>query len=276
MFDIKFKTTPIKKLGKEIEKKILEVVDNLKKKFESQKRELNYKAKTEKDSLIFEIKSNDYTATEFLAQFDKQVREALGREFKTTIKDIEIITYEIEAELEEEPKKEFTIPFIKKIEFKGKTLKLFYEDISFTNIKDQYIEKSIRLVKDKIKMQRYTGKEEFKDIVCAGKERKVIYTGDPAVDLEEKNWIKRTGSKGQFVFGREFTALINVVKELLIENVYEPLGFYEMTFPKFESWEIPKKSGHAKNIYPFAYFVSIPKCLSRILAGSYGFVCHNW
>lgn len=259
MFKIKFKVTPIKGLNKDIEKKIVETANIISDKLSKQNRAVNLKINHSKEYLEFDATSENTTATDFIVQFDKQVREILGKEFKTTIKDIEINYYEIEAELEEATKKEFTIPFVKKIEFKDKLVKLIYENISFSNIKDQYVEKSIKLIKEKIKQQNYEGKDEFKEIVWKGKQRELKYNGDPAVDLEEKNWIRRTGAKGQFVFGREFTALINVIKEMLIKEIYEPLGFYEMTFPKFEFWEITKKSGHAKNMYPNVYFVGLPK-----------------
>lgn len=259
MYKIKFEIKPVKELNNEIEKVISQIVENLKKKYEAQKRELSYKSKVEKNIIVFEVKSVSYTATDFLAQLDKQIREELGKKFKTTIKDIGIINYEIDTEIEELPKTNFSIPFVKKLEFKDKKVKLIYDNISFENIKEQYVEKSIKLIKDKIKQQNYSGKQEFREVVWRGKERKLTYNSDPAEDLEKKEWIRRTGAKGQFVFGREFTALMNVMKELLIETVYQPLGFYEMIFPKFEIWDITKKSGHAKNMYPNVYFVGVPK-----------------
>lgn len=259
MFKIKFEIEPIKGLNDEIKEKILSVVDNLKDKFNSQNRKISYKVAVKKNTLVFDVDSDSYSATDFLVQLDKQVREALGKEFKTSIKEIKIDSYLVEAELEEAPKRKFTIPFVDQINFEENKVKLSYKNLSFSNIKDQYLEKSLKLIKDKIKNMNYEGKDEFKEYVWEGKERKVVYQGDPAVDLEKIDWIKRTDAKGQFILGREFTALINVLKDLLIENVYNPLGFYEMTFPKFEYWEITKRSGHAKNMYPNVYFVNVPK-----------------
>lgn len=260
MFKIKFKITPAKILNKEIENKVVEIIEGLRKKIKEQKKELEYKHTKEGNSIIFEAESKkDYLATNFIVQVDKQVREILGKELKTSIKEIEIINYEIETELEEPPKKNFSIPFVKKIGFNGKFLKLQYDSINFSQIKEQYLEKSIKLIKDRIKTMNYEGKDEFKEYVWEGKQRKMNYFGDPAIDLEKIDWIKRTDAKGQFILGREFTLLINILKKLLVEKVYSPLGFYEMTFPKFEYWDITKKSGHAKNMYPNVYFVGVPK-----------------
>lgn len=259
MFKIEFKIKPAKELTKEISEKILEINKILVKKIGEQGKKTSSKEKVEKNLIDVTISSEEYTATSYLAQLDKQIREALGKQFKTSIKEIEVENYEVEVELEEAPKKEITIPFAKKIEFKNKKLKLSYENFSFSNIKDQYVEKTIKHLKDKIRMSNYEGKDEFREYVWEGKERKVIYKGDPAVDLEKIEWIRRTDAKGQIIHGREFTALVNVMKELLVEKVYSQLGFHEMTFPKFEYWDITKKSGHAKNMYPNVYFVGVPK-----------------
>ncbi|MEK6845365.1 MAG: aminoacyl--tRNA ligase-related protein [Nanoarchaeota archaeon] len=259
MYKLKFQITLTKPLVGGMDKKVVEILAVLQEKFTKQNKKFEFKHKTGKDSLEFEINSEDYAATDLLVQFDKQVRETLGKEFKCGIKSWEIPTYEITQDLEEAPKKSFTIPLAKELKFKGKQAVLTYENFPFEWVKEHYVEKSLKLIKERIKQFNYEGKDEFKEYVWEGKERKVTYTGDPAVDLEKKEWIRRTEAKGQFIYGREFTALVNVLKELYVEKIYGKLGFYEMIFPKFEPWEIPKKSGHARNIYPNAYFVSVPK-----------------
>lgn len=254
MFKIKFNLEVIKPSA-EAETEILKIVDILKEKSHSQGRILNCK----REKTIFKIDSDGYSATDFLVQLDKQARDIIGKKFKTTIKPIEIIDYEIQTELEETPKKEFNIPFVESLKFEKNKVRLTYKTISFDQIKEQYVEKTIKLIKDRIKQQGYEGKDEFRDIVFETDKKQEKLNTDPALILEEKNWIARTGAKGQFVFGREYTALVNVLKELIIENIYKPLNFYEMTFPKFEPWEITKKSGHAKNMYPNVYFIGLPK-----------------
>ena len=259
MYIIKFKVIITKPLTKPIENKVIDTLKGLQEKFSKQQKVFEFKATAGKEEITFDLKSEDYVATDLLVQFDKKSREDLGKEFKCGIKTFEVIQYEITQDLEEMPKKEFTVPLAMKVAFKGKKVILSYEKMPFDWVKEHYVEKTLKLIKDRIKQFNYEGKDEFKEYIWEGKQRKVIYSGDPAVDLEKKEWIRRTDAKGQFVFGREFTALINVMKELLIEKVYAPLGFYEMTFPKFEPWDIPKKSGHARNIYPNAYFVSVPQ-----------------
>jgi len=259
MFEIELKAKFAKKINKEIEAGVKKIIDGLKVKLSKFSPKFIYKTKITEQELILSIESDMLTATDFLVQFDKQVRETIGREFKTGIKEIIIEKYVISTELEEAPKKELKLPLVKKVQAKNKTLTLEYDNISLDWVKDHYIEKTIKLAKDKIRMANYEGKDEFRETVWEGKKRNIKYNLDPAVELEKINWIRRTPAKGQYVYGREYTALMNVMKELMIENIYAKLGFFEMTFPKFEPWAIPIKSGHAKNIYPNAYFVSVPK-----------------
>jgi len=194
-----------------------------------------------------------------LLPFEKQGAANLGKKLKVGIKEVKVLNYSVDFEVEAEPKKKISVPFIKELSFKNKKGTLAYENIPLQFIKDNFVERTIKLIKDKIRMANYEGKDEYRETIWGGKERPVVYRGDPAEDLEKINWIRRTPAKGQFVYGREFTALMTIFKELLVENVYSPLGFSEMVFPKFEPWEVPKKSGHAKNIYPNAYFVCTPK-----------------
>jgi len=262
MYYIKFIITPAK-LDKSIEKEILDTIEIMKNKSTEKNIKLEYKIRTEKDGIYVEINSDAYCATDFLTQLDKLIRDNLGKKFRITINDIKIIEYKIETEITESPKKELTVPFVKKLEFQKDRLKLYYDKLNFANIKDQYVEKTIKLIKEKIKMQNYDGKDEFKEYVWESKQKECKYNGDPAVDLEKNGWIKRTDAKGQFVYGRKFTALVNVIKELYTEQIYSKLEFYEMIFPKFEPWAVPMKSGHAKTVYPNAYFVNVPRVSSN-------------
>lgn len=234
----------------------------MKSRIQSHGHSLDVKITVYKGHIQVDAAGDGYVATDFVVLFDKQVRVSLGKQFRTSIKEIKVLNYEIETELEEAPKKKITVPFAKSVKFSGKVLRLTYDKISFSNIKDQYVEKTIKLIKEKITLQNYEGKDEFRECLWKGKERPVVYRGDPAEDLEKLGWIKRTDTKGQFIYGRRFTALVSVIKKLYVENVYRKIGFFEMGFPKFEPWSVPMKSGHAKNIYPSAYFVSVPKSSS--------------
>jgi seryl-tRNA synthetase len=260
MFEVSGKIVLTKPVYKEAEDKVKTVIEELKNTYSKRGNDFSYSLSSKKDHLSFKFESKEMASvTDLLVQTTKNASANLGKELRVGVKEVSVNEYTVEFDLEEAPKGKVNIPFVEKLSFKGKTGTLVYKDIPFDQIKNNYVEKTINHLKSKIQMANYEGKDEYRETIWEGKERKVTYKGDPAEDLEKINWIRRTPAKGQFVFGREVTALMNVIKELMVEHVYEPLGFSEMLFPKFEPWVIPKKSGHAKNIYPNAYFVMTPK-----------------
>lgn len=215
--------------------------------------------RAEKDRIYLEIESAGVRLNEFLVRFRKLIAESLGKKYKIGVREIFAEKYSIEFELEQKPLKPVKIPFVSESKINDKTCTLIFKNLDEELLQKNYIDKVMRLVKDKVRNQYYEGKGEFKEYVWESKKKKIFTDKDPAVEMEKLGWIRRTSAKGQFVFGREYVALLNTIKELMIKNIYEKSGFSEMIFPKFEPWEVPSKSGHALNIYPNAYFVMTPK-----------------
>jgi len=189
----------------------------------------------------------------------------LGAKIKVGIRKIEIKKLEVKGvELGREPKEPVRIAFyVDKIEMKGDKADIrFSPSLTVDVIEGGGVDRVIELVIEKVGRQEYEGKAEIKKLLWEGKQRKMFTDKDPSVVLEKMKWIRRTHSKGQFVYGRNFTSLVNALRDIMIENLYKPLGFMEMIFPKFEPWDVPKKSGHAKSIYPDAYYVMVPRVSS--------------
>lgn len=259
MFKLETEIVLTKPVVKDAEPVLFEAMKEIKAKLASQGNEFDYSFSAKKDLIALSVSSkNMASCNNVILPFEKQAAAALGKKLKVGIKEVVVKSYEVDFVLEAAPKKDVTVPFASSVSFKGTSGVLRYADISFQFIKNNNVDRTVKLLKDKIKMANYEGKDEFREIVWSGKERNIDYKNDPSIELEKINWIRRSSGKGQFVYGREFTALMNVFKDLLVENVYSPLGFSEMVFPKFEPWDVPKKSGHAKNIYPNAYFVFTP------------------
>lgn len=195
---------------------------------------------------------------EVLLRFRKYFKDNVAKEYRIGIRDTVAEEYIAIFESEHEPKKSVNITYAETVEFVGKKCTLKLKGITEKFLENNYIDRIVKLVREKVKNQYYEGKE-FRETVLEAKKKDIVYTGDPSIDLEKKRWIKRSGAKGQWVYGREYTALLNVIKELMHKNIFEPSEFSEMVFPKFESWEIPMKSGHASSVYPNAYFVMVPR-----------------
>jgi seryl-tRNA synthetase len=189
----------------------------------------------------------------------------LGTKIKAGIRKVEIKKLEVKGvELGREPKQPIKIAFyVDKIEVKGDKADIkFSPSLTVDVIEGGGVDRIIELVVEKAERQEYEGKAEIKKLLWESKTKEMLFDKDPSSELEGINWIRRTHAKGQFVYGRNFTSLVNALREILVEELYKPLGFREMIFPKFEPWDVPKKSGHAKSIYPDAYYVMVPKVSS--------------
>lgn len=75
----------------------------------------------------------------------------------------------------------------------------------------------------------------------------------------KRGWIRHAAGRGQWIYGPQITRIFRAFERVLIEKVLKPLGYEEMVFPKLVPWEVWKRSGHAKGIYPEAYYVCAPK-----------------
>ena len=221
--------------------------------------------KIEGDKLKIKISSGRYVrAPDALLRLRNQLN-LLGAKIKAGIRKIEIRRLEVKGvELGREPKEPVKIAFyVDKIEVKCDKADIkFSPSIPIDVIEGGGVDKIIELVREKAERQEYEGKGEIKKLLWESSRKKTFFDKDPSAELEEINWIRRTHAKGQFVYGRNFTSIANAMKEIMIEHIYTPLGFMEMMFPKFEPWDVPKKSGHAKSIYPDAYYVMVPKVSS--------------
>ena len=216
--------------------------------------------KIEDDKIIVKITSGGSPRPhECLIRFKKNLAEELGEKHKIGVREIFAGKYVVEFETDKKAVKQIKLPFVSECKLKDNKCTLVFENLDEEMLQKNYIDRLIKLVNEKIRYQYYEGKEEYKEYVWNSKEKKMYFDKDPAEEMEKMGWIRRTSGKGQFVFGREYTALINVFKEIIIKHMYETLGFYETIFPKFEPWKIPTKSGHAATILPNAYFVFVPK-----------------
>jgi seryl-tRNA synthetase len=184
--------------------------------------------------------------------------QQLGKQYHVGVRGIHALRYEIEFELAKEPKKTFTIPFVKEMTFTGKTCKMVLENLDEEFLQNNYLDRMINLIIDKVEAQHFEGKAEHWELMWSSPEKKDAWNKDPTVEMEKKNWIMHRG-RGQWIFGPMATRILKTFEAIVIEELIKPVGFSEMVFPKAETWDIWKKSGHAKSIYGEMYYLCQPK-----------------
>jgi seryl-tRNA synthetase len=77
--------------------------------------------------------------------------------------------------------------------------------------------------------------------------------------MQKVGWIKHGSSRGQWIYGPQATAVFRAFEKIVLEEILRPLAYREMIFPKLDTWDVWKKSGHAQGVYPEIYFVCPPK-----------------
>ncbi len=75
----------------------------------------------------------------------------------------------------------------------------------------------------------------------------------------KRNWVRHALSRGQWIHAPQSVQLFRAFEQIVVEKIIRPMGFAEMIFPKLVPWEVWKKSGHAKGVYPEIYYVCTPK-----------------
>jgi len=220
--------------------------------------------KLEKHGLVAQIESGGVVrAHAAVIRLRNLLNQELGRKLRVGVKAIKVREFRVsDYALKKKPLDAEGIVisfFVESLRFKGDKAEIVFKDLNEELLENGSVDRLLALLDDKIEAQYYEGKSEIKEFKWASREKKAFYDKDPAVELEARHWIARTRAKAQFVYGPNFTVLVNAFKNLVFEHVYAPLGFREMLFPKFESWDVPKRSGHAKTIYPDAFFVYVPR-----------------
>lgn len=212
-----------------------------------------------KDSGIFlDIESDRYLrAHDAFIRLRKPLASILGKTHKIGIRGAEIEGYSIKLP-SEQALRQTKIPYVRSIEFNDGMLTLMLE-VSESELENRIPDRIISLIEDKIAAQRFGGKGEHWSLLWESPKKAVFKYKDPTVEAEKLGWIKRGTSRGQWIHGAQMTHIFRTFEQIVLEEIIQPLNYVEMIFPKLVTWDVWKRSGHAKGIYPEIYYVCPPK-----------------
>jgi seryl-tRNA synthetase len=198
-----------------------------------------------------------------LLRMRKFIAEKLGKAYRVGVGSVEIKSYKIDVDIPNKPAKEFSLPFVKTIKFTDKIASLVLDkDIPIDFIEKGAIDRIVKLVRNKVIEEIIRGKDEHHMVIWSSAEKKEKFTGNPTDAMIKDGWIQRTSYRNQWIFAPAITALTEALKVIMVENLYKPLGFKNMIFPKVVPWDVWKKSGHLSGLYQGGfepYFVCTPK-----------------
>jgi seryl-tRNA synthetase len=209
--------------------------------------------------VFLSIESGPYTrAHDGLFRFRKQIAPTLGR-FRVGLRDIVVKAFRItmKGDFPKEvhiPK----LPFITRSCLLGDTLEM---ELAMTaaDLENRVPDRVVRLVEEKIQACSYGGKTEHWELVFESGPKPRFFESDPTEEMIKRNWVRHALSRGQWIHAPQSVQLFRAFEQIVVEKIIGPMGFSEMIFPKLVPWEVWKKSGHAKGVYPEIYYVCTPK-----------------
>jgi seryl-tRNA synthetase len=207
------------------------------------------------------IESDRYVrAHDAILRLRRPLAELLGKRYHIGVRGLDINRFEIEVESDRSI--EHKIPYVRDIKFENGQLKLNLDvgpsgTLGQSEIENRIPDRIVSLLEEKL--QSYGGKGEHWELLWESLERPPKFNKDPTEEMLKSGWIKHGSSRGQWVFGPQATHIFRTFEQIVLEEIIKPLGYREMIFPKLDTWDIWKKSGHAQGVYPEIYFVCPPK-----------------
>ena len=208
------------------------------------------------DKLYLEILSDRYVRShDAMLRFRKPLAGILGKNYHIGIRGIGIDKFTIT--IESEKALEAKIPFVTSADYEdGKiTLEL---DVSEPEIERRVPDRILALVEEKL-VEDYGGKDEHWELLWESNSKEFKFDGDPTQEMVKRRWIRHGSARGQWIFGPQVTKIYRTFEKIVEEEILGPLGYEEMIFPKLVTWDVWKRSGHLKGIYPEMYYICTPK-----------------
>ena len=224
--------------------------------------------KSKENKLYLQFYSEDSLSPHVaILRLRKQIPSQFGKKYRIGVRGFSFKKYSIEKEIEEFPIDEFSLPLTKKLEYKEKEGKKWVKIEIDPQIEEDFVEKGaieriVRRVEEKISKQYYGAKKEHHDIVWYSGEKKLHTEENPTQLMQQANWIQRTNYRNQWILSPTITTLAEALKHIMVDHIYQPLGFDQMMIPKLVDWSIWMRSEHAEGIYQGGfepYFVVQPK-----------------
>ena len=199
-------------------------------------------------------------AHDALLRLRRPLSELLGKQFRIGVRGLDVSRFDIEVESDRAITHK--IPYVREIKFENGRLFLSLDvgpegSLGQSEIENRIPDRIISLLEEKL--QTYGGKTEHWELLWESPAREPKFNRAPTEEMQKVGWIKHGSSRGQWIYGPQATAVFRAFEKIVLEEILRPLAYREMIFPKLDTWDVWKKSGHAQGVYPEIYFVCPPK-----------------
>jgi len=208
--------------------------------------------------IAFEIESGRYVrAHDAVLRLRKALSLYLGKEHHIGVRGVEVDTFTVKLP-SENPPSEMKIPFVKDLTYNNGVIALEL-DVGAKELEERVPDRIIRLVEEKIAKAAFGGKSEHWEILTESVPKPRTFDKDPTEEMIKRRWLIHGAVRGQWIYGTQITRIFRAFERIVLENILNPLGYNEMIFPKVVGWDVWKRSGHLKGVYPEIYYVLPPK-----------------
>ncbi len=212
----------------------------------------------EGDAITMRILSEgNIRSHEGAVRIKKALSDRLGKEYKVGIREIIIIDYVINIEVEQKPQGKFSIPFAE-LNIGKDEVEMKIKDRGEEFMRENYIDRMINLVKEKIKSQYYDGKKEYWELIWKSGEKNPVWNNDPSEEMQKAGWIVPGSTKGKWFYRPPAAAIMRAMERIAIEEVVLPLGFGEVIEPMHVSLETWLRTGHLEGMPGEIYYICEP------------------
>ncbi|RLF31687.1 MAG: serine--tRNA ligase [Thermoplasmata archaeon] len=208
------------------------------------------------DRLHLRIVSDVKRSHEIALRFYKKFAQFFGKK-KIGVRGIHIDRYHISFEAERQPKKAVSIPFAE-VTVDGTLIAMTITDKGEEFLRQNYVDRMIRRIREKIDMQHYEGKKEYWRAIWQSEEKEPVWNKDPSEEMQRAGWITLLG-KGKWFYFPPAAALMRAMERIAFQEVVMPLGFKEVIEPMHVSFDTWIKTGHLEGMPGEIYYISEPK-----------------
>ncbi len=194
---------------------------------------------------------------EIALRIKKSLSAVLGKKHKVGIREMVIKAYTITFDVEKEPLREVTIPFAD-VSFQGKKVKMRISKKGEEFLRENYVDRMIKVLQEKIHAQHYEGKKEYWKLLWQSEKREPVWNKDPSDEMQKKGWIVSGPTKGKWFYRPPAAAIIRAMEKIALEEVLLPLKFQEIIQPMHVPLETWVKTGHLEGMPGELYYISEP------------------
>jgi seryl-tRNA synthetase len=209
--------------------------------------------------LELELTSTEVRPHQALLAIQRRLQEALGKSDKVGVRSLRVPSYTLEFPVEKAPERPVGLPIPHHLTVEHKVGRLELRDLSEEAIRDNWPDRAVSLVEEKLRRQSYEGKEQYWTLLGESPRREMRAAEDPTEAMLARAWVRSGPTKGKWFLGPRAAHLLKVMEKIARTEVLDPLGFSEVVQPHHDSFDILLRTGHLEGVPGEFYYVTEPK-----------------